>query len=67
MAGVTKTWKGKPGRRHDHVRGGHGIPLQAGALNVVPHAGIRMTRIDLDDSKFGGEYEAMTSTSSRWA
>ena len=33
---------------------------QAGSVNVVPHAGIRMTRIDMDDSRFGVEYDTMT-------
>lgn len=60
MAGVTKTWK--ESQDADMITFGVGTEylVQAGALNVVPHAGIRMTRIDLDDSKFGGEYEAMT-------
>ncbi len=60
MAGVTKTWK--ESQDADMITFGVGTKylVQAGALNVVPHAGIRMTRIDLDDSKFGGEYEAMT-------
>ena len=31
-----------------------------GALNIVPHAGIRLTRIDMDDSKFGADYDTMT-------
>ena len=31
-----------------------------GALNVTPHAGIRLTRIDMDDSKYGADYDAMT-------
>ena len=33
---------------------------QAGSVNVVPHAGIRMTRIDMDDSRFGVDYDTMT-------
>lgn len=32
---------------------------KAGAVNVVPHAGLRWTRIDMDDSKFGAEYDTM--------
>ncbi|WP_279178251.1 autotransporter outer membrane beta-barrel domain-containing protein [Sutterella wadsworthensis] len=31
-----------------------------GALNVTPHAGIRLSRIDMDDSKCGADYDAMT-------
>ena len=31
-----------------------------GALNVTPHAGIRLSRIDMDDSKFGADYDTMT-------
>ena len=31
-----------------------------GALNIVPHAGIRLSRIDMDDSKFGADYDTMT-------
>ena len=31
-----------------------------GALNIVPHAGIRLTRIDMDNSKFGADYDTMT-------
>ena len=31
-----------------------------GALNVTPHAGIRLSRIDMDDSKYGADYDAMT-------
>lgn len=60
MNGVTKTWK--ESQDADVITFGVGTEylVKAGALNVVPHAGIRMTRIDLDDSKFGGEYEAMT-------
>lgn len=27
-----------------------------GALNVTPHAGIRLSRIDMDDSKYGADY-----------
>ena len=30
-----------------------------GSLNVVPHAGIRWSRIDMDDSSFGADYDAM--------
>lgn len=33
--------------------------VEAGAFNVVPHAGIRWSRIDMDDSKFGADYDAM--------
>lgn len=32
---------------------------KAGAVNVVPHAGIRWTRIEMDDSKFGADYDTM--------
>ena len=32
---------------------------KAGSVNVVPHAGLRWTRVDLDDSKFGADYDAM--------
>ena len=32
---------------------------KAGAVNVVPHAGIRYTRVDMDNSKFGTKYDAM--------
>ena len=31
-----------------------------GAVNVVPHAGIRLTTIDMDASKFGADYDKMT-------
>ena len=31
-----------------------------GALNITPHAGIRLSRIDMDDSKYGADYDAMT-------
>ena len=31
-----------------------------GALNVTPHAGFRLSRIDMDDSKYGADYDAMT-------
>jgi len=34
--------------------------LQAGSVNVVPHAGIRMTRLSMDDSKYGADYDDMT-------
>ena len=30
-----------------------------GSLNVVPHAGIRWSRIDMDDSSFGANYDTM--------
>ena len=32
----------------------------AGAVNVVPHAGIRLTTIDMDESNFGADYDKMT-------
>ncbi len=32
----------------------------AGMVNVVPHAGIRLTTIDMDSSKFGADYDKMT-------
>ena len=32
---------------------------KAGSVNVTPHFGIRYTRLDMDNSKFGTEYEAM--------
>ena len=31
-----------------------------GELNIVPHAGLRMSRVSMDDSKFGANYEDMT-------
>ena len=31
-----------------------------GALNMTPHAGIRLSRIDMDDSKYGADYDTMT-------
>ncbi|QDA54097.1 autotransporter outer membrane beta-barrel domain-containing protein [Sutterella faecalis] len=34
--------------------------LEAGPVNVVPHAGIRMTRLSMDDSKYGADYDDMT-------
>ena len=30
-----------------------------GALNVVPHAGIRWTSLDMDDSQYGADYDKM--------
>ena len=30
-----------------------------GSLNVVPHAGIRWSSLDMDDSKYGADYDAM--------
>ncbi|MDO4937385.1 MAG: autotransporter domain-containing protein, partial [Sutterellaceae bacterium] len=33
--------------------------MTSGALNVVPHIGARVTRIDMDDSVYGAEYDAM--------
>ena len=33
--------------------------VNAGAVNVVPHAGLRWTSIDMDESKFGGDYDTM--------
>ena len=32
----------------------------AGAVNVVPHAGIRLTTIDMDESNYGADYDKMT-------
>ena len=32
----------------------------AGAVNVVPHASIRLTTIDMDESNFGADYDKMT-------
>ena len=32
----------------------------AGAVNVLPHAGIRLTTIDMDESNFGADYDKMT-------
>ena len=32
----------------------------AGAVNVVPHAGIRLMTIDMDESNFGADYDKMT-------
>ena len=34
--------------------------LETGPVNVVPHAGIRMTRLSMDDSKYGADYDDMT-------
>ena len=31
-----------------------------GALNITPHAGIRLSRIDMDDSQYGADYDTMT-------
>ena len=31
-----------------------------GTLNITPHAGIRLSRIDMDDSKYGADYDTMT-------
>ncbi|WP_410104779.1 autotransporter domain-containing protein [Sutterella wadsworthensis] len=31
-----------------------------GALNITPHAGIRLSRIDMDDSLYGADYDTMT-------
>ncbi len=30
-----------------------------GSLNIVPHAGIRWSRLDMDESKYGADYDAM--------
>ena len=30
-----------------------------GAFNVVPHAGLRWSRLDMDDSEYGADYDAM--------
>ncbi|WP_418928427.1 autotransporter domain-containing protein [Duodenibacillus massiliensis] len=32
----------------------------ASAVNVVPHAGIRLTTIDMDESNYGADYDKMT-------
>ena len=32
---------------------------KAGSVNVVPHAGVRFSKVDVDDSKFGASYDAM--------
>ena len=32
---------------------------KVGTVNVVPHVGIRFSKIDMDDSKFGTSYDAM--------
>ena len=32
----------------------------AGAVNVVPHAGIRLTTIDMDESNYSADYDKMT-------
>ena len=60
MAGVTKTWK--ESQDADMITFGVGTEylVQAGALNVVPHAGIRMNRLSMDDSKYGADYDDMT-------
>ena len=34
--------------------------LDAGVAKVTPHAGIRMTRLSMDDSKYGADYDDMT-------
>ena len=34
--------------------------VNAGAFNVVPHAGIRVTNLGIDDSKYGADYDDMT-------
>ena len=34
--------------------------LETGPVNVVPHAGIRMPRLSMDDSKYGADYDDMT-------
>ena len=31
-----------------------------GALNITPHAGIRLSRIDMDDSQYGADYDTIT-------
>ncbi len=32
---------------------------KAGSVNVVPHAGVRFSKVDVDDSKFDASYDAM--------
>ena len=34
--------------------------VEAGIVNVTPHAGIRLTTIDMDDSEYGADYDKMT-------
>ena len=34
--------------------------LDAGVAKVTPHAGIRMTRLSMDDSRYGADYDDMT-------
>ena len=36
------------------------VLVKAGAFNVVPHAGIRLNRLAMDDSKYGADYDDMT-------
>ncbi|WP_297610135.1 autotransporter domain-containing protein [uncultured Sutterella sp.] len=36
------------------------VLVKAGAFNVVPHAGIRLNRLSMDDSKYGADYDDMT-------
>ena len=36
------------------------VLVKAGSVNVVPHAGIRMNRLSMDDSKYGADYDDMT-------
>ncbi len=33
--------------------------VNAGAFNVVPHAGLRWSRLAMDDSQYGADYDAM--------
>ncbi|WP_297611674.1 autotransporter outer membrane beta-barrel domain-containing protein [uncultured Sutterella sp.] len=34
--------------------------VEAGIVNITPHAGFRLTSIDMDDSKYGADYDRMT-------
>ena len=36
------------------------VPFSAGPVDLAPHAGVRMTRLSMDDSKYGADYDAMT-------
>lgn len=60
MAGVTKTWK--ESQDADVLTFGVGTEylVKFGSVNVVPHAGLRVSRISVDDSKFGAAYDDLT-------
>ena len=60
MAGVTKTWK--ESQDADVLTFGVGTEylVKFGSVNVVPHAGLRLTRISMDDAKYGATYDDLT-------